>query len=365
MVVTIIVLVLSLSILIFIHELGHFLAAKITRTKVEEFAIGMGPRLIRVYFDGETEYTINLFPIGGYVKLQGENGADEVAAGSDTSHSFFQKSPPARIFVLVAGIVMNYLLGLVLIAIVYFSIGKPVVNPFLLISEVRPNSPAATSGIEPNNIIVGYKELLDSEYTTSFSQENFIDFVKTQQGNEIDLRIQISENDTTKKNIRITPRTDPPTGEGALGIVFAASYTITYEKLSFWQVPGESIRSSYEIVIAVYDGFTSMIRQLVTQGSVPEDIAGPIGVAKLTGDAVRQGIFPYLQLMALISINLAVVNILPIPALDGGRLIFVLFEAITKRRIPTKYEGWIHTIGFMLLMVLMVVISIVDIKRFF
>ncbi len=362
---TVIVLIITLSILVFVHEFGHFIAAKWSGIRVDEFAVGMGPKLITLFNDGETDYTIRILPIGGFVRLLGENDLEEDLSEEDKKRAFSHKSPLIRSFVLTAGITMNYILAVVVIAIVFIGLGKPDVHFMVKINGTAPNSPAQEAKLEPDTYIVAFKTPDEKEFIYMKEQDDFVKFVDQHKGDKIDLLIQKDINDDkTREEKTVLARANPPEGQGSIGVEIQTTYTVDYLKLKWWQVPGESIVTSYELGKAILMGFGDMLKQL-TQGHVPTDIAGPIGVAKITSDAAREGIYPYLQLLALISINLAIVNILPFPALDGGRLVFVVIEGITGKKVLPKYEGWIHMAGFVILMILIVIISIYDVGRFF
>jgi len=364
--VTIIIFILVLSLLVFVHEFGHFIVAKKSGILVEEFGIGMGPRIFTVGNDGETLYTINLLPIGGFVRLQGEVEEAPTDKPIDETRSFNTKKPIVKAAVLTAGITMNFLLGMVLIGIILAVNGKPNVTIFFEINNVAESSPAAEEKLISGNLIVAYKTINDNNLTQTFTQDDFIKFISENKGSEVVLEIaENNDEDSPHSFIKLIPRVNPPEGQGALGIQFTQNYSVTYQKLPWYYIPGESIKTSYTLTLEIAKGFSSMISDLIVKREVPADIAGPIGVAKLTGDAAAAGIIPLMQLVALISINLAFVNILPFPALDGGRLVFVVIEGIFKRKVLPKYEGWIHLAGFVILLALIVVISFSDIKKFF
>ena len=362
---TILILAVALSILILVHEIGHFVAAKWAGIRVFEFGIGMGPRLLKLWNDGETDYTINVLPIGGFVKMQGENPGIEEESNLDPNRSFENKSPLVKAVVLVAGIAMNFAMAVVLIAIVFAGLGKPEANIVMQISQIAENSPAQSANLVTDNLILGYKKVDDPDFPAEITQEDFLQFVDDHKGVPIEFLIQTSVDDTTQASIQVTPRTDPPEGEGPLGIQFYQSYTIDYLPMELWRIPAESIKTAFELAQAIVAGLSDMVSDLITKGIAPTGIAGPVGVAKLTNEAAQQGFFQLLQFLAIISINLTIVNILPFPALDGGRLLFVVLEGITGKKILSKYEGWIHTVGFFILIGLVFILSYYDIKRFF
>jgi len=368
---TLLISILVLSALILIHELGHFLAAKLSRIKVEEFGLGLPPRLVVLYDDGETKYSINLLPIGGFVRLHGETPDQAV---TEPERSFSNKSILQRGFVLTAGIGMNYLLGLLLIAIVIFQLGVPRIQTALQIGEVMPDSPAHQAGLSSEDLIVAIKSAETTEFKPIGTEpDHFKNFVDQHVDQPIEFKIlnrqdldagsgKLADHTST---VALTPRADPPEGEGALGITFGVVPLIEYEPVHWVQVPAASVGLSIEFVRLMFEGLGGMVRQLAVEGTVPTDVAGPVGIAVIIGDTAKQGLTPLLQLTALISINLAVINILPIPALDGGRLLFLVIEAVTQRKLNPQHEALIHTIGMIALLILIAAISLADVRRFF
>jgi len=165
--------------------------------------------------------------------------------------------------------------------------------------------------------------------------------------------------------VTIVPRISPPEGEGALGIGIQESYTVSYQDVAALSIVPRTFSVTHSLLGAMTKGLGDMVSNLFTKGTVPSDIAGPVGIAKLTGEAAKQGLASLTQFMALISLNLAVINLIPFPALDGGRLFFLVIEFVTRKKVPANIEGWIHVIGLFILLGLVAVISFFDIKRFF
>lgn len=358
---TFVTFIAVISLLILVHEAGHLIAAKLTGMKVDEFALGMGPKLFTVYFDGETTYSINLLPVGGYVKIHGEDGSPD----EDTDHAFVEKPILSRAFVLVAGVCMNYVLALILIAGLLIFAGEPVVHvtlPILSLSETSPLLPHATN----NTVITGY---LDEQNNTQpiTSSSEFIDYIKAHAGANVTLLILQGDDTVNSAETPVTliPRQNPPEGEGALGVSIAEDYQVTYEKVPLFSVIPQTFKVTHSLLGAILAGLFDMFAKLFTEGTVPSDIAGPVGIAKLTGEAAKQGLASLTQFTALISLNLALLNLMPFPALDGGRLFFLLIECMTQRKVPAKIEGWIHVAGLLILLCLIAVVTFFDIQRFF
>ncbi|NTV30810.1 site-2 protease family protein [candidate division WWE3 bacterium] len=362
---TVLIFLLVISSLILIHEFGHFIVAKWSGVKVEEFALGMGPRILKVWNDGETEYAINLLPIGGYVRLYGE---DQTVSGdaADSNRAFGNKPIVQRMLIIIAGVVMNYLLGVLLIAAAFAGLGEPIVHQMIQITGVSENTPAAESQLKPESYITGYRATENDEFVVINSSDDFLTFINTNKGRSVQLQIVEPgiEDFTNVKVVSITPRQDPPEGQGPLGIQLAEAPRVEYKSVAWYRIPDKAIMTSISLMWQMFQGLGDMFAKLF-QGVVPQDVAGPIGIAKLTGEVAKTGFFQLLQFSALISFNLALLNLLPFPALDGGRLAFIIAEGIVGRKVLPKYEPWIHGIGLLILLGLMVVISYYDIVRFF
>ena len=331
--------------LIFIHEFGHFIAAKSVGVTVHEFAIGMGPKLIS--FKGkETRYSIRLLPIGGYVKLEGE---DEESA---SPNALCNKSPIKRFLVLFAGGFMNLLLGF----IIFIIIMSNSLIPTPRVAQVSVDSAFHQAGVAPGDEII---RLEGEHYSSDIDSYNDITYFeyKNKYGKEVDVTFRTSGGDVTK-HITKMPETDQngnPTGRLIYGFVPEFAH----------KTPGTVIKASLDefsfmtklIVVSFADLFT---------GDVPADsVAGPVGIVKEIGNAAETGFMSLLLLMAMLSVNLGIMNLLPLPALDGGRIFFVLIEMIFRKPVPRDKEAWVHFIGFALLILLMVLITFNDIRRLF
>lgn len=355
--ITIIAFVVILSVLVLIHEFGHFLVAKKLGIKVEEFGYGFPPRIFGKKI-GETVYSINLLPVGGFVKLYGE---DDAGGGSisqkkglptkDLKHAFYARPIWQRFTVVVAGVVMNFLLAVVLISYLFTVQGVAVPTKNVRITEVLKNSPAAAAGLQVNDVV----EAVNGKKITGTDQ--FILVVKQNLGNPINLTVL--ENGKTRE-IMLTPRKSYPTGEGPVGVGIS---TIQVTKYTWYQAPFFGTMEAFKFSWMIVSGLFVMVVNLLLHGQKPEGVAGPIGVAQLTGQAVSYGVNATLWFVSLLSINLAVLNVLPIPALDGGRLFFIVIEAVMRRKVNPKYESYAHAAGLVVLLGLMVLITIFDIVR--
>lgn len=341
--VTIIAFILILGLLIFAHELGHFVAARMAGVKVEEFGMGFGPRLFAVR-RGETEYSINLVPLGGFCKLLGEEDPGE-------HRSLASKSAPTRLIVLGAGSLMNALLPIVLLSIA-FMIPRQVVVGDVRIEEVVPNSPAAEAGIETGDTIVS---------VNGHAVENIGDVIY-----DIHLSLgektalELTDEDGLVRAVTVVPRWDPPEGEGAVGIVMTMVNTQEVsESYPFWEAVPKSATTLWE----TFGLIRNEVASWVVRRNAPT-VTGPVGIFQLTGEASEAGPSYLLQFAAFLSINLAIINLFPLPALDGGRIVFVLMEVVRRgKRVSPRTEGMVHLIGFMMLIGLMLVITFADIMR--
>jgi len=353
MIITIIVFIFILGILVFVHELGHYLAAKKVGIKVEEFAFGFPPKIYKKKV-GETEYAINAIPIGGYVKLYGEEGANEKDERSFAHKTIFQ-----RFLVIFAGVLFNFITAWILFVIGY-NFGLPVttINPEnvqnakvenqIIISNVLEKSTAEKAGIESGDTIIAIdnQEIEDSNQLSKITKEK--------KGEEVTIKIKRFGQD--KILTTTLAKNDLP-----LGIEFIETQTIKVGFFqSFWLALKEIFNISVAIIVAVYE----IIKALFTPSSVPEGVAGPIGILFLFKNVLRLGMPYIIQFTAFISINFAILNFLPFPALDGGRFIFLLIEFFRKgKKVDPKTEAIVHSIGFMILILLMILITYRDVVQ--
>jgi len=354
---TIIIFLLVLTVLVLVHELGHFFVAKKFKIKVEEFGFGLPPRIIGKKF-GETIYSINWLPIGGFVKLYGE---DEAGAGriskqikliANKSRTFYARPPWQKALVVVAGVFMNFVLSVVIISFLFAAVGATVPGDKVVISQVIKNSPAEKAGISTGDRVA----YINSTKITSTTQ--LISETRKNLGRQITIKLVSGQNE---KEVKVTPRINYPKGEGPMGI--AISQNVEVKKYSWYQAPFAAVMEALKISWLIIAGFGSLIYQLITSGAVPGEVAGPIGIAQLTGQVVAVGPFAVLSFVSLLSLNLAILNILPVPALDGGRLFFILIELITGKKVHPRFESYAHTIGMALLLALIALITFHDLTR--
>lgn len=342
-IVTIIIFILILGLLIFVHEMGHFIAARLSGVKVEEFGMGFPPRLVAVK-RGETVYSLNLIPLGGFCKLLGEEDPSE-------PRSLASKRPLTRLFVLGAGPMMNAVLPIVLLTIA-FMVPRQVVMGDVLVEEVAANSPAAEAGIEAGDTIVS----IDGHSVQNYYDLNYN--VHLSLGEETTLELEAQ--DGSQRVVTLVPRWAPPEGEGAMGVTvtLANAYEVS-EHDPFW----EAVPKSATTLWHTFELIRNEVRSWFARGAAPE-VAGPVGIFQLTDEVSAAGPSYLLEFAAFLSINLAIINILPLPALDGGRIVFVFLEVARRgKRVSPRTEGLVHFAGFVMLIGLILVITYFDILR--
>ncbi len=348
---SVLIFFIVLSILVLVHEAGHFIAARRAGIWVEEFGFGIPPRIWGKKI-GDTLYSINALPFGGFVRLHGENSEEGV---TKPDQAFINKSKLTRATILTAGVIMNFLLAVFAFAIVYSFTGIPRETDQVRVVETQESSPASEVGIEPEEVIVS----VNGEAVNSV--ESFQQLMRENSGKEISLELKGPGEE--EKTVLVTPRLDPPEGQGSLGVIITSTEIYTPP---IWQRPfvgvyyglKESIFWGQQIIV----GLGSLISRLFV-GEVPSDVAGPFGIYAVTTQAARFGILPLINILGVISLNLAILNILPFPALDGGRLLFVAIESAFGKKVVPKIESYVHTIGMVFLLALLFAITAYDIQR--
>jgi len=351
---SIIIFLLILSLLVLVHEFGHFFAAKKQGILVEEFGFGYPPRLLSIKI-GETVYSLNLIPLGGFVKVYGEEYQEKISKKL-SSRSFSHKKPWQKALVLVAGILGNFFLGWLLISYL-FTQGVPTPTNKIIIEQVAKNSPAALAEIKEGDVV---KSLIISNNKTNLhlkTAEELIKYSKKYAGQEIILKIERNGKILEKK---LVPRKKPPAGQGPLGLAISS---FEEKKYPWYQAPFYGLIEALNITKKIAVEVIKIIVQFVSFKKPAVEVTGPIGIAHYTNKIVKFGKNAVLELIALLSLNLAIVNLLPFPALDGGRLVFVIYEWVTKRKVNKNFEKYLNLIGFILLLTLAAVISVNDIIR--
>lgn len=391
---TIIIFIIILLTLVLIHEAGHFFAAKMSKVRVDEFAFGFPPRLYSVK-KGETKYSFNALPIGGYVKIFGEDGLSEDNK-HEYSRNFVSKHPIVKIFILAAGVIMNILLAFILVTVSVFNgttfqvdgaskeyqkfidEGR-VRKEFLVVTAVAKDTPAYNAGIKSGYIV---KDIF-------LNEENLAGKVSTHKALDLKRNTEevvkdISNNLNGEGRIMVDSLTivyrEPATGEVSsttlagvyrkegednkkiIGVSFGKFADIHLTFFECIKIGGEKTLWMIEETII---GFVDLLKNIFTKGEVSKDVAGPVRIFALVKEARGMGINYILIFSAVLSISLAVFNILPFPALDGGRILFVIIESIIRKKISEKWQTILNGAGFLILILLMIAISVRDVINLF
>jgi regulator of sigma E protease len=356
----IIIFVVVLIVLIVVHELGHFFVAKWTGMKVEEFGLGYPPKVFGIK-KGETEYTLNALPFGGFVKIFGE----DLGSHEASPRAFGARPKWAQALVLVAGVAMNVLLAWVILIVLFATPTERALSEEeiqrtpgaeLAITELAPGSPAQKAGL-----MSGDKILSVSRGETRLEHLTVDEFIAfTSKGGEMKIGI---ERKGTTENITATPEPGIIPGEPDRPGLGVSLGVIGVAPLSLVDASVEATKATWGYLTRITIGLFSFIASALTLSADLALVSGPVGIATVVGDASEQGIAPLLFLTAIISLNLAVLNLLPFPALDGGRLLFVLIEAVFKKPVPASIANATNTIGFFALIILMVLVTVSDISK--
>ncbi|HUY05426.1 MAG TPA: M50 family metallopeptidase [Candidatus Paceibacterota bacterium] len=359
--------------LIVVHEFGHFIAAKLSGMRVDEFGLGYPPRALTLGKIGETEYTLNWLPFGGFVKIYGEDpGTTTTKTRLVTGHAaeeraFYNKNRFLQAIVLVAGIAMNLVFAYVLITSALV-MGTPralmpselatATHLELAVANVLPGSPAARAGLLAGDSVMSAEDTMGQWHATD--PVSFSAFVAASEGNPITLSVK---HDGSEHTVTATPvsgivKADP--SRFALGVEVA---TIGVVPVSFGAALTEGASLTWDTTVLTAQGLWHFFYGVFTLSADLSQVAGPIGIAGAVGSASAQGLGDLLSIMAVISINLALINLIPVPALDGGRLLFVLIESVIRRPIKPSVARAINAVGFVALVLLMVVVTAHDIFR--
>lgn len=330
---TIIYAIIIFCLLIFVHELGHFIVAKACGVKVNEFAIGMGPAIFKKQ-KGETLYAVRLFPIGGFCAMEGE---DE---DSEDDRAFNNKPAWQRALVLTAGSFMNLLTAVVLMIVIAFVVGQATTT----VNEVLDDSPAYRAGMMSGDRIV------EVDGTAVDEWNDVITYIGESSRDTADI---VVERDGAQQTLTAALEYDKGSGRNKIGITPEMKHSVAGSV-------GSGMKNTWNMTVMMY----KVIKQLFTGDVSVSELSGPVGIVYAVNQSAKAGVIYVVYLASLLSLNLAIMNMLPFPALDGGRLLFLLIRKITGKRITDAIEGKIHFIGIILLMVLMVYVTWNDIVKF-
>lgn len=367
MLTTIIIFIIVLAALILVHEFGHFITAKKSGIRVDEFGLGFPPR-IWGYKYGETTYSINWIPFGGFVRIHGENSEDVHEDDPDRGRSLIAKNRGIQALVMAAGVLMNAVFAWLLISIglmiglPYAMDGEapaPIQDAELTLTRVLPGSPASEAGLKAGDRILSVAGVEDGEEVSGPDGDTFSDFIAARGGEELVIDYKRGDEELSST---VSPETgileDP--SRAAIGVTMGMIGTLKLpQHRALWHGLGMTASLTERTAVAL-GGF---FKRVVSGSADFEQVAGPVGIVNLVGDATELGVVYLLQFTAVISINLAIINLIPFPALDGGRLLFVAIESVSRRPINPKAAGIMNTVGFALLILLMLVVTYHDIAK--
>ncbi len=360
--------VVLLTLLIIIHELGHYLSAVFFKVEVEEFGFGLPPKATTLFTSGKTKFTLNWVPFGGFVRLKGENEIDlekRYAQGSFAKASIF-----SRLVILFAGVAMNFVLAFILLTF-GFSVGKWVPNFYqtieqmeqaasegeiflktgVYVNDVAPDGTAAAAGITKDSAIVSVDGMVVEK------PEQLIELQKGKA--QVTYEVKASRHAPIETVV-------VKLADGKSGVAISAyAAELSAPNRSVGKAVMLAFKETEFMTVQTVLGMGNLVRSLVTRGHVPEGITGIIGIAVLTHSSVQEGFMTYLRLVALLSLSLAILNVLPLPALDGGRILFVLAEMVLRRPLNQQFELMVNAIGFFVLIGLILIITFNDVIHLF
>ncbi len=367
MITTIIAFIIIFSLLILVHEWGHFTAARRAGIKVEEFGIGLPPQAKKVYKDKKgTVYSLNWIPFGGFVRMFGDDSTDKKTLAH--KDSFASKSIWRRTTVILAGVTMNFLLAWLLITI-GFMVGM---QPFL-VDQADVDKGVKNGIIEVQKAY--YVKEIDAGMPLSKTSIKSGDSIISINGVAISEKMVLAS--TFKPNVKntityihdqvVTTLNVVPNKDGKIGMTYFAADLLNVKKVKypFYKAPIKAFGEVWRLSVLTVKMIGKVVTSIVAKFTVPEGVAGPVGIFKMTETFAQKGFMALIQFTALLSISLGVINVMPFPALDGGRFLFIIFEVISRKKPNAKWETIIHTIGFALLMVFIVIITWNDIMMLF
>lgn len=342
---SILIFIAVVLILVVSHELGHFSMSKFFGVRVDEFGVGIPPRIFGIK-KGETLYSLNLLPLGGFVKIFGEE-QDIEDPRSFSAKGFWQKT-----LIVAAGVIANIIVAFLLFSFIAW-FGTPVFH--VRLGEIVESSPAMQAGLKTGDLIVR----VDGNEQPARTAEEFRIYIDEHRGAAVDLSVMRGGEE---KIISVVPRVSPPEGQGPLGVSLEFIET-GIQKAPWYKAPLEGLRLTLDGLSQVIYGLVYFFGELFSKGQTPGEVVGPVGIAVIAKDTFQAGLRYFVTLLAFLSLNLAVINVLPIPALDGGRILFFVIEKIIRRPIPTHIANMIHSIFFLLLIGFLLWVSYSDIAR--
>ncbi len=363
MLLTAVVFIIILSLLVFIHEFGHYIVARLVGVKVEEFGFGLPPRAIGKKIKG-TIYSLNWLPIGGFVRLAGEDDEEEGQKSKIKSQNlgqyFWARSKKERAAILSAGVAMNFLLAVGITAYLLAAIGLTVPDGKVTIKDIQKDSPAEVVKLLPNDVVAAITYQTEGENSETKQLTTATELKSITSGHLGEPVTLTIIRDGKQTMVSVVTRSSVSPGQGPIGITISDTKVVKYP---WWQAPYVALKVNVVRVKDMLVALGTLIVKLISLKPLGADVAGPIGIAQVTGQAVQFGLPAVLEFMSILSLNLAVLNALPIPALDGGRLLFVFAEKILGRKVKPAFERSTHQIGMIILFILIFLVSVNDILR--
>lgn len=352
---TLIIFILILGLLVLVHELGHFISAVKLGIDVEEFAIGFPPKIFSWKKNGIT-YSINWIPMGGFVKIKGEQGE-----GLDDPRSFVNQAAWKKLIVISAGVFMNFFLAFVLLSAVFMAgfpqeitedlDGQNIKDKNVVILQIAKESSADKVGLEVGDKIIEVNGQIFDNYEEVYTQLEFL------RGANVELSVLKTDNQAITYNLK--HEAVAGSDESMLGIGITETGIVDY---GFWGSIAQGFKATISMITGIIVALYNLIANLITGKGLAEGFGGPVAVAVVTGQVIKLGFINIVYFAAILSINLGVINFFPFPALDGGRALFILAQAITRKRLNEKVEAWIHNSGFIILVMLLIAVTFRDFR---
>jgi regulator of sigma E protease len=365
------IFILILSVIVIIHEAGHFIFAKKNKINVREFGLGYPPRVLKLFNWKGTLFSLNLIPFGGFVQMDGENGPED--SSSNSHDSFYDKSIKARLAVVLAGVAFNFIFGILAFAFVFYKLGIPTqLNGQARIQEVVANSPAAKANLIGNSNILAFKA--NDQWVEMSDISKVQEFASVHLGETIMIRTslpcnqEICPKEFQESSIYLRTKEETPQGEGSMGITFT---DVIFKNYPWYLMPFMTIfhafKQSIALSLLIIQSLGQLVADLFAGRGIQQEVAGPIGIIDQanTYGFFDGGFLSIINFAALLSINLGIMNLLPIPALDGGRAVLVVLEKFFKRKKIDKVASYLNYFGYISLLALMVIVSFNDIKNIF
>jgi len=354
---TLIIFILILGLLVLVHELGHFVSAIKLGVDVEEFAIGFPPKIFSWKRNG-IRYSLNWIPMGGFVKIKGEQGE-----GLDDPRSFVNQPAWKKLIIVSAGVLMNFILAFVLLSAVFMA-GFPqeitddmanqnIRDKNVVILQVAKDSPAEKAGLEIGDKIIEVNGQTFDNYEAVYTELEFL------RGEEVHLSVLKTDNQEITYNLKHEKLIGEEGEQSMLGIGITETGIVDY---GFFGSIAQGFKVTISMISSIIQALYHLIADLITRGKLAEGFGGPVAVAVVTGQIVKLGFINLVYFAAVLSINLGVINFFPFPALDGGRALFILIQAITRKKLNEKVEAWIHNSGFIVLVTILLIVTLRDFR---